>query len=358
MALGLENPRISGEVQPYGIRHGVAGGEWATKECQACHADESMLRAPMLLASYTPGSATPTFIGGGDVLGGEIQAIDGALYYAPANEQAPMQLYLFGHDRVDWVDTFGLLAFVGVLLGVFAHGGLRVLASRRMAQQAAPRMRRVYMYGVYERFWHWLQTAVILGLIFTGLVIHRPDQFSLFSFAWMVNVHNILAAILVVNAGLSLFYHLASGEIRQYIPRPIGFFDQAIVQAKYYLGGIFRGAPHPFEKVPESKLNPLQQLTYFGILNVLLPLQIVTGALMWGKQQFPDLVQSLGGLPLLAPFHTLVAWLFAAFVVMHVYLTTTGPTPLANMQAMMLGWEDVETHEEHGAPMSAQEGNA
>lgn len=358
VALGLENPRISGEVQPYGIRHGVTGGAWATKECQACHADESMLRTPMLLASYTPGNTTPTFIGGGDVIGGEIQAIDGALYYAPATDQAPMQLYLFGHDRVDWVDTFGLLAFVGVLLGVFTHGGLRVLASRRMAQQAAPRMRRVYMYGFYERFWHWLQTAVILGLIFTGLVIHRPDQFSLFSFAWMVSVHNVLAAILVVNAALSLFYHLVSGEIRQYIPRPIGFFDQAIVQAKYYLGGIFRGAPHPFEKVPESKLNPLQQLTYFGILNVLLPLQIVTGALMWGKQQFPDLAQSLGGLPLLAPFHTLVAWLFAAFVVMHVYLTTTGPTPLANIQAMMLGWEDVETHEEHGAPVSAQEGNA
>ena len=42
-------------------------------------------------------------------------------------------------------------------------------------------------------------------------------------------VHNILAVILVINALLSLFYHLASGEIKQFIPRPYGFFDDAIV---------------------------------------------------------------------------------------------------------------------------------
>ena len=39
--------------------------------------------------------------------------------------------------------------------------------------------------------------------------------------------------------------------------------------------------------------------------------------------------------------HTLGAWLFASFVVMHVYLTTTGHTPLANLKAMVLGYEDV-----------------
>ena len=138
----------------------------------------------------------------------------------------------------------------------------------------------------------------------------------------------------------------ASGEIRQYLPRPYGFFDDAILQAKYYLGGIFRGQVHPFEKRPEAKLNPLQQVTYFGILNVLLPLQIVTGALMMGVQLFPQGAAWLGGLPLLAPFHSMVAWTFAAFVVGHVYLTTTGPRPLTSIRAMMNGWEEIEVHGE------------
>jgi len=163
-----------------------------------------------------------------------------------------------------------------------------------------------------------------------------------------VIVHNVLAAILVINAALSLFYHLVSGEIQQYLPRPRGFFDDAIQQAKFYTRGIFKGELHPFEKTPKKKLNPLQQVTYFGILNVLLPLQIITGGLMWGAQRWPELAESLGGLPLLGPFHSLVAWMFAAFIVAHVYLTTTGPYPAAAIKAMMVGWDEVEVHSEAG----------
>jgi thiosulfate reductase cytochrome b subunit len=198
------------------------------------------------------------------------------------------------------------------------------------------------MYAVYERFWHWLQTFSIVLLLFTGLIIHRPDLFALFSFRHVVLVHNVLAALLVINAALALFYHLASGEIRQYLPRPYGFFDQALTQARFYLRGIFRGEPHPFEKTPARKLNPLQQATYVAILNVLLPLQVVTGALMWGAQRWPELAARLGGLGVLGPAHSLVAWLFGAFVVAHVYLTTTGRAPLAGVDAMINGWEDVD----------------
>jgi thiosulfate reductase cytochrome b subunit len=54
----------------------------------------------------------------------------------------------------------------------------------------------------------------------------------------------------------------------------------------------------------------------------------------------------MGGLVFLAPLHAFGAWLFAAFLLMHVYLTTTGPTPLANIQAMVVGWEGMETVEE------------
>jgi thiosulfate reductase cytochrome b subunit len=91
-------------------------------------------------------------------------------------------------------------------------------------------------------------------------------------------------------------------------------------------------------------LNPLQQITYFGLLNVLLPLQILTGIVMWGAQQWSSLAAQVGGLPFLAPFHTLISWLLASFVVMHVYLTTTGPTPTSNIKSMIVGWDEVEVH--------------
>jgi thiosulfate reductase cytochrome b subunit len=361
-ALGLDNPRIQGEIQPYSINHGVTNGAWVTRDCQTCHSDDSLLSQPILLATYQPGGQLPEFVGNSNVLAnGELFTTEyGSLYYRPDLEASG--LYIFGKNRLAWVDILGSLAFVGVLLGIGVHGGLRFYAALRMPHNS-PRTRKVYMYTVYERLWHWLQTFTILLLLFTGLIIHRPDTFGIFSFAYVVQVHNILGAVLLVNAGLALFYHLASGEIKQYLPRLGGFFDQAIVQASFYLRGIFRGDPHPFEKTPQRKLNPLQQVTYFGILNVLLPLQMITGVLMWGVQRFPALANSLGGLPFLAPFHTLIAWLFAAFIVAHVYLTTTGPEPLALIRAMMQGWDEVEildqneeaSHHDHGDAKTSSE---
>jgi thiosulfate reductase cytochrome b subunit len=264
------------------------------------------------------------------------------LFYQPA--PARDAVYVFGVSRLGWVDGLGALAFVGVLFGVIGHGTFRYLAFRKRPQGHEP-TRRVRMYDAYRRFWHWLQAISIVALLLTGLIIHRPDVFAAFSFSTVVSLHNILAALLVINAALSLFYHLATERIQEFIPRPYGFFDDAIRQTKYYVSGIFKGEPHPFEKRPDDRMNPLQKLTYFGILNVLLPLQILTGAMMWGAQKWPDVAGALGGLPLLAPFHSLVAWLFASFIVMHVYLTTTGATPLEALRAMVTGYEEVETHE-------------
>jgi thiosulfate reductase cytochrome b subunit len=342
---GLNHPRIESEIQPYSINHDVARGEYATRDCAVCHSDNSRIVQPLQLTGSNPTGATPAFVQDANTLAtGTLAGDGGALLYRPTADD----LYVFGYDRVPWIDWLGALAVLGVLAAVALHGGLRFYATLRVKRPATA-VEPVYMYAVYERFWHWLQTSAILLLIVTGLIIHRPDMLGAFSFPYIVIVHNVLAAILVLNAALALFYHLASGEIKQYIPRPYGFFDQAIVQARYYLRGIFNHDAHPFEKTPQKKLNPLQQITYFGILNVLLPLQILTGALMWSAQSFPQIAGALGGLPLLAPFHSLVAWAFAAFIIAHVYLTTTGPEPLAGIRAMMLGWDEVETQAATGA---------
>jgi thiosulfate reductase cytochrome b subunit len=353
--LGLDNPRIIGEIQPYSINHDVASGDWAIQDCQTCHSTESRMNQAIRLAAYTPGGVIPTFVGDTNTtISGEIyQDEGGAIFYQP--EATEGDLYVLGLHNVKWVDLIGTLIFLGTLGGIAVHGGLRFYLSRKTHHHES-KLEQVYMYGVYERLWHWLQTFAIVILIFTGLVIHKPDIFGFLSFRGMVLTHNIIAAILGINAFLSFFYHLASGEIKQFIPRPRGFFDQSIEQAMYYLRGIFKSDPHPFEKRPSKKLNPLQQLTYFAILNVLLPLQGLTGIMIWGTQRWPQISKSLGGLPFLAPFHTLIAWLFATFVVMHVYLTTTGHKPLAGIKAMMFGWEDVEILEQPLAEVSAESG--
>jgi thiosulfate reductase cytochrome b subunit len=356
VSLGLDNPRIEGLTQPYSINHNVARGENAINECKACHSDESRVSQPIKLANYSPNGVMPAFDiennvnASGEITTGE----DGAVYYnpVPANDE----MYVFGSSRVNWIDWLGAFMFAGTILGVAGHGMLRFFLSRKQPKGHA-RTERIYMYESYRRFWHWLQTTSIVILLCTGLIIHRPDIFGVFSFRGVVIVHNVIAVILVVNALLSVFYHIATERVQEYIPRPYGFFDDAIVQAKYYISGIFRKEPHPFEKRPDSRMNPIQKATYFGILNVLLPLQILTGALMWGVQEFPVVANWFGGLPFLAPFHSLVAWTFATFIVGHVYMTTTGTTPLEAMRAMVTGYEEVEVHE-HVEEVSEKEGES
>ena len=343
-SLGLGDPRIEGLTQPYSINHNVTRGENAVNECKACHNDDSRVSQPIKLANYSPNGVIPVVDPANNVnASGEIvKSEDGALYYNPI--PASDELYIFGSSRVSWIDWLGALMFAGTVLGVAGHGTIRYVLSRKQPKGPA-RTERIYMYESYRRFWHWLQTTSIVILLLTGLVIHRPDIFGAFSFHGMVTVHNVIAVILVVNALLSVFYHIATERVREYIPRPYGFFDDAIVQAKYYISGIFRKEPHPFEKRPDSRMNPIQKATYFGILNVLLPLQILTGALMWSVQEFPAVANWFGGLPFLAPFHSRVAWTFATFIVGHVYMTTTGATPIEAMRAMVTGYEEVEVHE-------------
>ncbi len=343
--LGIKNVRIYGQVQPYSINHNVTDSAFATRDCSACHNTDSRVTAPILLADSAPAGVTPEFVPGVNVAAtGSLVNENGSLYYDPVNEKD--KTYIFGHNRIAWIDWFGALLFVGTLVGVAIHATLRYVTTRRRGARIVE-TKPVYMYEVYERFWHWLQTIAIVVLLLTGLIIHRPNLFGVFSFRYIVTIHNVLAALLAINALISILWHVISGEIQQYIPHPYGFIDQMIAQAKYYIQGIFKHEPHPFHKTKERKFTPLQKVTYLGLLGVLLPLQGITGMMMWMVQKIPAIQDWFGGLTFLAPLHTLNAWLFAAFVVAHVYLTTTaGPKPFDAIQGMVTGWEEMETRGE------------
>ncbi|MBK8010950.1 MAG: cytochrome b/b6 domain-containing protein [Deltaproteobacteria bacterium] len=217
-------------------------------------------------------------------------------------------------------------------------------------------MRRIQVYSVFERIWHWLQAMSILLLLVTGAEIHRPSTVGILGFASAVWLHEWLAIFLVSNAFLSLFYHLATGALQKFIPDSRDFFSLAVGQAKYYLYGIFTGAPHPIRRAASQRLNVLQQLTYVLLLNVALPLQVSTGILMWKADDWSSLVGRLGGLGVVAQVHVAMAWMMGAFVIMHVYLTTTGRTPMAHMRSMISGWDyEEEGHESSASTKRSEE---
>ncbi|HOX42710.1 MAG TPA: cytochrome b/b6 domain-containing protein [Myxococcota bacterium] len=204
----------------------------------------------------------------------------------------------------------------------------------------------VRFYTLYERLWHWLQALSAVALLLTGFAIAFPAAFAPLGFASAVAVHHAAAWVLLVNAGLALFYNLASGLIRRYVPSVKDIFPLGMHHARYYVLGIFRGEPHPFERTPEKRLLPLQKVTYFLILNVLLPLMALTGLLKLGADSQPELLGWFGGMPVVAVLHRLGAWLFAAFLILHVYMTTTGSTWWANLRTMLTGYGQAECREE------------
>lgn len=205
---------------------------------------------------------------------------------------------------------------------------------------------RKRIYSTYERTWHWTQSISIVVLLATGFHIHAPVRLPVADLATMVWIHNVFGFILIGNALLGLFYYVTTGTIRQYIPHRKGLVAGAVAQVKYYTGGIFRGEPHPARKTPERRLNPLQQLTYLALLNLLLPLQIAGGLLMWGVSRWPQAAGAVGGLPVLGAVHTLGSYLLLSFLIAHLYLITTGHTPLSNLEGMATGYEELEDHAE------------
>ena len=343
-ALGVREPIVGHSVVLYPLAHGVMSGDQVQRECASCHSRGSRLQGRLELSDFTPSGAPPT--GPGSIEGGSpgdavsLSSVKGTTFIsARIPEEAPV--FVFGYSRRAWAGRVGFALFLAVVLAVSAHAAFRVLSRRRHAAPAVA-MNRVRLYSLYERGWHWLMALSIIALMCTGLQIEFAGHSGPLSFPLAVEVHNFFAVLLAANAFLSLFYHLSTRAIRQFIPPRQGLAQQVMAQADYYARGIFLGQPQPGPQSAARKLNPLQQLTYLALLNILFPVQVVTGVLIWGISHWPRLAGAIGGLSVVAPVHDLGAWLFLTFFVLHVYLTTTGHTVFAHVRSMLDGYGDVE----------------
>jgi thiosulfate reductase cytochrome b subunit len=197
------------------------------------------------------------------------------------------------------------------------------------------KMINIYLYTRYERFWHWLQGLLIILLLLTGFEIH--GQYGLFGFHSAVKVHNFVGLSWLIAFAFFVFWIFTTGEWRQYVPTT----RKMLLVIRYYSYGIFRGEPHPVPKRKEAKHNPLQRLTYLSLAAFLLPFQMITGFLYWGYNSWAAWGLGPFSLKALAVLHTMGGFAILMFLVIHVYMTTTGHTIFAHIKAMITGWEEV-----------------
>ncbi|UMB60937.1 cytochrome b/b6 domain-containing protein [Lutibacter sp. A80] len=200
-------------------------------------------------------------------------------------------------------------------------------------------MSKVYIYKGFERFWHWSQALLIMFLAITGFEVH--GTFDIFGFEKAVAFHRTASWLLLGLIVISIFWHFTTGEWRQYIPTTKNLKEQL----RYYLVDMFRGKKHPTKKTQLRKLNPLQRLVYLSFKLVLIPMTLISGIMYMLYKSFDEnniVIVEDYPLESIAFWHTLGAILLIVFLIVHVYMTTTGETPTSNIKAMVTGYEDLE----------------
>jgi thiosulfate reductase cytochrome b subunit len=128
-----------------------------------------------------------------------------------------------------------------------------------------------------------------------------------------------------------------------------------IKQARYYAYGILRGEPHPTHPTEISHLNPLQKITYLNFKVIFLPLMGITGTMYMYREYLEENIYEKLGIKLfvidnVALWHTIGAFALLAFIIVHVYMTTTGKSVFSHVETMVTGWEEKDAHAETHKP--------
>lgn len=201
-------------------------------------------------------------------------------------------------------------------------------------------MKRLWLHPFPLRTWHWLNTALVLLLIVTGIQLRAPEIEIFSGYRTAVVIHKATGFVMVTPFLFWLAYTLVAERARkQYVIRLSDLAGLA-KQGQYYAFGVFGGWKNPFSATTEAKFNPLQKVSYISIQFIFTPIIGVTGIFFSNILFFSGAIKSIGGIRSLDAIHVVVAYVFVAYLFVHVYMATVGRTPLAHTKAMFTGYEE------------------
>ena len=103
---------------------------------------------------------------------------------------------------------------------------------------------RVFILPLWIRLWHWTNALLMITLIVTGGSLHFANPaLPLVPFEISARVHSIAGLALAALWVIFAIANIISGNWWQYVPKPGGFGEKILRQARYYAWGIFRQAP-------------------------------------------------------------------------------------------------------------------
>jgi formate dehydrogenase subunit gamma len=220
-----------------------------------------------------------------------------------------------------------------VILGMIALLALAYLILGRIRMSAGRSGRKVVRFSGFERFSHWLTAVSFILLALTGLNITfgkllllpaiGPEAFS--SFAQSAKyVHNFVSFSFVV--GLALIVAL---WIKDNIPHRV---DLDWLKQ----GGGFIKSKH----APAGRFNAGEKLVFWFALGAGLAV-IISGIFLL----FPFYWTNIAGMQIAQVVHAVVAVLFVAVIIAHIYIGTLGME--GAFEAMGTGEVDLNWAKEH-----------
>ena len=220
-----------------------------------------------------------------------------------------------------------------VILGTIAALGAAYLIIGRLRISKGRSGVKVPRFNSFERFSHWLTAVSFVVLALTGmnitfgkivlLPIIGPEAFSSLSLAAKY-VHNFVSASFVI--GLAL---IAALWIKDNIPQKVDI--DWIKQ-----GGGFIKSKH----APSGRFNAGEKLVFWFALGAGAAVTISGYLLM-----FPFYVTDIAGMQIAQVVHTVVAVLFIAVIIGHIYIGTLGME--GAFEAMATGEVDLNWAKEH-----------
>jgi len=232
----------------------------------------------------------------------------------------------FHNVTLRWVGGIAILGMLALLVIFYLSRGMVRLESGRSG-------RTIVRFTAFERFVHWMTATCFIILAITGLNITfgrplllpliGPEAFSEWS-QWAKYAHNYLSFPFTIGVVL-IFLMWIAGNIPNKVD--IGWLKR---------GGGIVGHDHP----PAYRFNAGQKAIYWIV--------VIGGGLVaaTGYQlMFPFYLSGIEGMQLAQIVHSIVAVLFVAVMLAHIYIGTIGME--GAFEAMGTGTVDVNWAKEH-----------
>jgi len=226
-------------------------------------------------------------------------------------------------------------------------------------------IRRVYVWELPVRFYHWINAMCVVLLVATGIIIGRPVTLQVggeasfsYWFGTVRFIHFVAAFVFFFNFVFRIYWGFVGNRFadwRNFIP----YRKQQFVEAwKVLKTDIFLAKSDGVESIGH---NSLAGFTYFLVFLAFL-FQAATGFALyaamskaWLPQMFAWVVPLMGGDFAVRQWHHMMMWFFVIFAMIHIYLVfyhdyVEGRGVISSMAG---GWKFVETP---AAPQTAESG--